>query len=298
MRKISLYITVIIGVLLLNNCKKDPDLRMPDMKKGVTPSLSWSGSSTIDYNNQSAFEGSIEVDLYFKTDKPQSMDLIVVYNDDTENAAMLRSNITTFPTIVNFDLDTLLALLPQIDTLNLKDKFNFYVNITLEDGTYIGALDTLYTQSSPDVNNYPDNYVDLSLGFFCPLNIDDFTGAYDCDESGYGVYSISFTLDPVVVNRIHNDNFWDWAGPGQTLYYDLSGDNDQIVTVPEQPFVYGDGSEGKVSGTGTYDGCSGTMIVDYKVTYDGSVYDTHHEFAPAAKKSASFILKSKSERFK
>lgn len=121
--------------------------------------------------------------------------------------------------------------------------------------------------------------VEVSIEPFCVLDINKFTGAFDCDEEGYGVYPVNFTLDPDVQNRIINDNFWDWPADGEVIYYDLSGDIDQIVTVPKQTFTFGDGTVGWVEGSGVYDGCAGTMVVDYDVEYGGEVNATHHEFS-------------------
>jgi hypothetical protein len=121
--------------------------------------------------------------------------------------------------------------------------------------------------------------VEVSIEPFCVLDINKFVGAFNCDEAGYGVYPVNFTLDPAVQNRIINDNFWDWPGAGQVIYYNLSGDINQTVSVPKQTFTFGDGTVGWVEGSGTYDGCAGTMVVDYDVEYGGTVYDTHHEFS-------------------
>lgn len=121
----------------------------------------------------------------------------------------------------------------------------------------------------------------------CPFDIINFVGGFKCDETGYMVYDVTFSLDPNVPNRILNSNFWDWPGPGATLYYDFSGDANQTITIPDQPFVFGDGTEGSVSGTGTYDACTGTFTCDYDVIYGGTDYPTHHEFYRGGKKSSS-----------
>lgn len=123
----------------------------------------------------------------------------------------------------------------------------------------------------------------------CPFDILDFLGGFICNEEGYGEYNVSFTLDAETPNRIHNSNFWDWAGPGATVYYDFSGDENQIVTIPDQPFTYGDGTTGSVSGTGTYDACTGTFSCDYDVVYGGDVYPTHHDFYRGGKKASKMV---------
>jgi hypothetical protein len=287
MKNLNIFlIIVLVGVLCISGCKKDPDLRIPDLKKGIVPFLQLGAGTTslIDYNNQQAFTGAIVVDVYWKTDLPKSMDLVVAYNNNPYQVGVVQANITVFPTTVNFTFQNILDALGIIDTtLVTSDKFDFYANVTYPDGTVQHGIDTLYQPYSPDVQNYPGGCLTLRYGFFCPLNINDFVGPYNCDEAGYGVYAVNFTLDTLQANTILNDNFWDWAAPGAIVYYVLSGDLDQIVTVPDQPFTFGDGTVGSVSGSGTYDGCLGTMIVDYDVNYGGDIYPTHHVFTPAGK---------------
>jgi hypothetical protein len=133
--------------------------------------------------------------------------------------------------------------------------------------------------------------IQVKVKDFCALDINNFLGAFDCDEEGYGVYTVNFTQDPVLANTILNDNFWDYAGPGAVIKYTLSGDFLETVTVPHQTFVFGDDTEGWVEGSGTYSGCSHTMIVDYTVLYDGDEYSTHHEFSPGTKGNFTVVKK-------
>jgi len=140
-----------------------------------------------------------------------------------------------------------------------------------------------------------DKVVEITVKSFCALDINNFIGAFDCDEAGYGVYPVTFTKHPTLANTIVNDNFWDWAAPGAVIYYTLSGDFLEAVTVPKQDFEFGDGYVGWVEGSGKYDGCANTMIVDYTVYYDGDEYDTHHEFS-ASKKGIMYPVPVKKTR--
>ena len=128
----------------------------------------------------------------------------------------------------------------------------------------------------------------------CPFDILDYLGGFTCNEEGYGEYDVSFTLDPDVENRTHNSNFWDWAAPGATVYYDFSGDENQVIIIPDQPFTFGDGVVGSVDGTGTYDACTGKFSCDYNVWYGGDNNPTHHDFyRPGTMKSASIVALKK-----
>ena len=120
--------------------------------------------------------------------------------------------------------------------------------------------------------------VEVIIKPFCPLNINNFLGNSVCTEEGYGDYPAGFTLAAGQTKRIVNDNFWDYPAPGATIYYDLSGDINQTVTVPKQDFTFGDGEVGWVQGSGVYDGCAKTMNVTYSVFYAGDTYTTKHVF--------------------
>jgi len=127
----------------------------------------------------------------------------------------------------------------------------------------------------------PDT-ITFDINVFCTFDINTFVGEYSCDEAGYGVYPCNLSIDPDNENAILNDNFWDWPAEGETLRYEFSGDFDQIVTIPEQDFIFGDGSEGTVVGSGTYNGCTGEMTVEYDVIIGEDVYPTLHVFTPGA----------------
>lgn len=152
----------------------------------------------------------------------------------------------------------------------------FFRNKPLNDTVYITVSET----TSGGIKS-PDKIIKVRIIEFCVLEIDNFTGVFDCSERGYGIYQVNFRKDPLTVNTIINDNFWDWPGPGQVVRYTLSGDFLETVTVPRQTFIFGDGVTGWVEGGGSYNGCSHTMIVDYLVFYDGALHQTHHEFSPA-----------------
>ncbi|MBE0675758.1 MAG: hypothetical protein IH591_13950, partial [Bacteroidales bacterium] len=86
--------------------------------------------------------------------------------------------------------------------------------------------------------------VEFDISLFCQFDITKFIGDFACDEEGYGAYPVNLSQDPNNPNAVINDNFWDYAGEGQVISYEFSGDFDQIVTVPLQDFIYGGGETG------------------------------------------------------
>jgi len=114
----------------------------------------------------------------------------------------------------------------------------------------------------------------------CPFDIKTFTGSYVADEAGYGKYNVNFSADATNPTRIWQSNFWDWTN--DLLAFDLDPDNG-TVTVPEQTITMGDGGGYLVVGSGTFDPCTGIMIVDFQGDVDG----THEVYSPGSVKSAS-----------
>jgi hypothetical protein len=111
------------------------------------------------------------------------------------------------------------------------------------------------------------NYTVEPIGAF-DFNLAAFTGAYNCDEPGYKVYPVNFTIADC--ETITNDNFWD-AGFSVDYVFDADAGT---VTIPTQeidatPFGLG---KLNVEGTGTFNTEDMSFFVDYVITSqaDGS----------------------------
>lgn len=117
--------------------------------------------------------------------------------------------------------------------------------------------------------------VEVSITKFVPFDAADYAITFTCNEPGYGDYLCDFitTDDP---NVLTNTNFWD---SGWSVDYTFSGDFEQIVTIEAQVQMYGD-TPLTISGSGSYDGVTKTIILDYTVVDDaGSVWDDNtHTF--------------------
>jgi hypothetical protein len=119
----------------------------------------------------------------------------------------------------------------------------------------------------------------------CPFSIKTFTGAYVADEAGYGKYNVSFKADATNPTRIWQSNFWDWTN--DLLAFDLDPLTG-TVTVPSQMITMGDGNPYEVVGSGTFDPCTGIMVVDFQGDVDG----THEVYSPGSVKK-SLLMKKK-----
>lgn len=100
------------------------------------------------------------------------------------------------------------------------------------------------------------NYTVTEVGEATFVDVASFEGAYLCDEPGYDIYPVSFTVGDGP-GELVNDNFWD-AGAEITYVLDVCG----TVTIPAQTLL---GGAYNVTGSGTYDVDTKEMVVDYVV---------------------------------
>lgn len=133
----------------------------------------------------------------------------------------------------------------------------------------------ILTEATNDIavgRNGIGDTLSVSITKFVPFVAADYAITFECEEPGYGSYSTPFitTDDPHVLT---NTRFWDY----DDFYvdYTFSADFDQIVTIEEQVV-----SGLTISGSGTYNGVTKTMVVDYTVIdADGVVQDDNtHTF--------------------
>ncbi|MCK5684654.1 hypothetical protein KAJ27_11050 [bacterium] len=117
--------------------------------------------------------------------------------------------------------------------------------------------------------------VDVTITKFVPFVQADYATTFLCDEPGYAVYQAELVA-AAEPNVLTNTNFWD---AGLSVDYTFSADFEQTVVINPQVVDYG-GTPLTVSGSGTYNGVTKTMVVDYTVVdADGGVWDDNtHTF--------------------
>ena len=90
-----------------------------------------------------------------------------------QNTAIVKADITTFPTSTDFTLANLIDLLPGLDNVSqitLGDYFKFYVDITLEDGTVIKGNDPAYASNNTSIANLPGSSINVIYTVACALD--------------------------------------------------------------------------------------------------------------------------------
>lgn len=221
MKKLNIILALLLTGFIFNNCNKEPDLRMPELKKGfaVNMKIAEGSSYKIDIFNPMAFSGSFVIDAMFEGEDENldHLDIILVYNNDVANKVVYQAGISSLPATLEVTVQKLIDALPQIDVLtdfDTTDVFNFYADIYLKDGSYLPGIDTIqgYTAYSADLQVFPNNSIDFSFLFVCPLIMDDYIGTFDFHDVYYPSEdvpaSVTITEDPDVENGIIILGLW------------------------------------------------------------------------------------------
>ena len=144
MKKLITY-SILAAITLLTACRKDDNPKIPTLARVPVPNLTKdpSGAGTIVPSTIASFIGQVKVDVYFKTDVlPKKMDLVVIKNGNKSVVKTLKTDITSFPTVVSFTGPQLLSLFGTVVTC---DFFEVGVNITTQDGTVYEAFPAVGT---------------------------------------------------------------------------------------------------------------------------------------------------------
>jgi hypothetical protein len=291
--KIKILTILIIGVFLTITCKKDPNLRMPDLQSGVIPLIEKDTSKDMDLSSTALadFNATISVGLYYKQ-KPKSMDLMVCMNGDVVNTAVVKSNITSFPTNVDVTTANLVDILPGLDSINQLqpgDYFLFYTDVTLEDGTVINGNDTLYSPYDASVVNLPGSSLNVTYTVLCPYQPALTTGSYQAVSADWNANGeVTLTADPADQYTIYIDGLMDvdfLISNGNKLAihvdpvtYAISGEK-AILAADCAPWGAGYDAYKNYSYTpleGKYNTCDGSFDITVDISTDQLDFGEYH----------------------
>jgi hypothetical protein len=279
--KLKIISMVAIGVMFATACQKDPLLPMPELQQAVIPLITKSATKnqSISLNDLPGFNGSVIVDIYYE-DMPKSMNLMVCMNGEVANSALVKSDITTFPTSVDFNIGNMIDLLPALNNINelkLGDYFLFYVDITLKDGSVVKGNDPQYASFDPGVINLPGSSINVTYTIACPLDPALTVGSYlaysppsDWNSTG----NITLTADQADPNTIFVTGLSTIDGESEDLGPLVMHINPVTFAVIADKTVIDSDFYGFTNyafeGTGTYDTCTGLYTMKFKITADGT----------------------------
>ncbi|GIV40316.1 MAG: hypothetical protein KatS3mg033_2116 [Thermonema sp.] len=255
---IGLFLT---GAALLSSCMEDPGTEIVFDKKPVVE-FNYATFSTKPKDRAVTLLDGENYPLQVQVNwigKAPGNDVVIPVTIDEAN--------TTGQEGVDFIIPKKEVVIPAGETIG-------YLDIEVIDDQYSGGEEFTIALSLQPGADYEvsKNAGSLEYDYFiaCPFDINTFVGAYDCDEPGYAVYPVNFSLvydgtgnEPPTTQ---NDNFWD-VGAAINYEFEPTSIVDVVITIPEQEFVYGSNtyvvtgtSEGTVPNT-----CSGDFKVSYTV---------------------------------
>jgi hypothetical protein len=226
-----LYITCIpLVALLFTSCKKDPDLRMPDLQRGVIINATLLAGTDNLFVYETLATQQMGFTLDFRRDKDnkvidkaseqafKSLQVYIVYNGAA--AKTYGSVITSIPTDVSItgpEIATALGM--PFDSLKGCDDFYFYYMITTKDGIEIKS-----DNASPQLNNWPNASFSQDYLVRGAYDLTKFVGQYDSFD-GYPEDNciVDVALDPGNVNGLIISNIYNGTG--------VSGIHDYYVTI-------------------------------------------------------------------
>jgi hypothetical protein len=283
--KLKIWTILAIGIILLPTCKKDPDLRIPDLQTGIIPLVVKDNTKDVnlDFLNLTDFSATVSVGLYYK-DKPKSMNLMVTMNDDLNNTALVKADISSFPTKIDITAADLVDLLPGLDSINqlqLGDYFKFYVDVTLADGSNVYGNDTLYDAYNSSIVNLPGASVEVIYTVVCPFEAAKAIGDYDVVSLDWNASGpVTITADPEDPYTVYVDGLIEnvdllTTGNGEslTLHIDpatsaVTGDPTVLADDLSDWGLPGYTNYGYAPTSGTYYTCDGTYVIKFDLFVD------------------------------
>lgn len=240
---LNLILVLTFGVLLFTSCDQEPDLRKPETPIQFAAYLKTTTTSDfkVDLTDLNGMNIEFIVDGLYPDDPFQKLTLVVVRNNDYKNQFVVQDNITSVPTTVQIGINEFIAAIPDLnstDDIQEGDLYNFFLNVTLEDGTVLpGYLDNGQITYSPSMRNILLGLegAAFNASFFTPciLDMDAFTGNYMVSEDGGDPYPVTVERDPdneygLVINGL----WWDETTKTEVVidpdYYTISAENQMI----------------------------------------------------------------------
>ena len=201
--------------LFFSGCEKDDNGKVPDDLKDSnvgTVKLLETSDMLIDINHPEEFNLDMEVDVLF--DQPYNkVELMLVYNLDYTSPYLVETY-TSLPGTINMDLQDIVDLVTPLNAIGdvvLGDKFNYYTNIELMDGTLIpGYLSSGVTTTAASVRNFMTILKDASsfiqIPVPCPFVADTFVGTMEVieqwnDGSGDAYYTVDVSVNTTLTTE-------------------------------------------------------------------------------------------------
>ncbi|MDX2305158.1 MAG: hypothetical protein NW226_20270 [Microscillaceae bacterium] len=270
MKKIFIYNLLFIGLVLgLSSCFDDPGTDI--LFEGVFVEL--------DLATRAPSSGE-RIRIYARKDDGVNItDTIIINLVGAQRSTPVNVTIavdaagTTAVAGTHYNLSTTSVTIPA------NSSFGYIPFEVIDDNIDPNTPVTLSISIASSDVEISENYKSgtMTLRAQCGFDVNNFVGAYSAIEPGYSgsPYAVNFAKG-TADNTIVIDNFWDFGG---ATVYTLNPANGTVTIVQQTVTMGGEGWI--VAGSGTYDPCSGDMVVNYTVdrVADGQRYDDNtHTF--------------------
>lgn len=184
-------------------CRKDDNSRVPDFIRVPLPLITKDASKDqiISAQEPTAFTATFVVDMMYKDQPPpKSVEAVVIKNGDKTKVVSLQKDITTFPTSINITGQQLIDAFGDA-TIELGDRYDFGVNITLDDGTLIQAFPAGSTAYAPGVGNQPGVSTTVRYEAVCSFTAADYAGTFEVVTDEWADYGAGDEVEVTVVDE-------------------------------------------------------------------------------------------------
>lgn len=205
-------------------CRKDDNPRVPDFIRVPLPLLTKDASKDLSISAQepTEFTASFTVDMQFKDQPaPKSVEAVMIKNGDKTKVVSLKKDITTYPTTIDITGQQLIDAFGG-GTIVLGDKYDFGVNITLDDGTVIPAFPLNSESNAPGISNQPGASPIIRYEAICAFTAADYAGDFKVELDEWGDYSVGTVIPVTVVDET-------------TLSFEYAADNAKPILVKVDP---------------------------------------------------------------
>lgn len=283
MKNISLLL-IAVG-LMFASCTSDGGTSNEALIEAAIPNIT--KISTTDQGlNVSALKAGQAINLGLNVNVAfgdvASMNLVGIYTKGSVvEKATLKSNLTTFPTVVNInqtDLYNAFTILNSASDVALTDNLVISADLTLKNGTVIKMYNDNGTVNyGSGIANFSGIKVIQTYIVSCPLaDASLFNGNYKVTADQWDDYGVGPVI-PVVYNAANGTKVF--RIPNTTRPYIVNGSTSYLIctvntttntvtVTSNEPWDYGGGFITTVTGTGTIGSCTGD--INLRLNFSGS----------------------------
>lgn len=271
--------SLLFATIIFIGCKKNDGATKIELTRVPTPLVTKdpTGDANISGQDPGSFVGKFIVDLYFKTDKVQKFDVVVIKNGNKANVKTIQANVTAFPSpmqVTGTQLTTLFGTAPVAG-----DNFQIGVDITTLNGLKMEAFPVVGNAYASGISAQPGGSPSITYLTLCSFDKASFNGNYTVAQDDWADFEIG---DPVEVkpgagaNQISITAYPSptYGNARQPMIVDVDPAT-FAVTIPQQVIgnYFGAPPGATVRGTGVVNPCGDNITLTLTINIGGTDYE-------------------------